>query len=477
MNAKLLTNNRRTKLLKENAVLVDIETTGGNATYDRITEVAIITLNSGKLVSEWSTLINPLTRIPEHIQNLTGISNEMVRDLPSFQDVYKDIFERLSDCIFIAHNARFDYGFLKNEFKRCDQQFRAPVLCTVKLSRNLFPQRKRHNLDSIMQHHQITCSARHRALGDARVLLEFIKTLYITLPPSEVDQVIAKLLKRSSLPSGLCEEDIDPLPESPGVYLFYDRKRIPIYVGKSINIRDRVLSHFSGDHRSTTDMKISQNIASIKHVKTAGELGALLEEARLIKKLLPIYNRRLRRYDSLSTIYLDDSDFESNPKIITTDNLNSERIENYYGLFKSKKKAKDMIQSLAREHQLCLKNLGLEKGEGACFGYQINRCKGVCIGKESSLQHRIRLMKALQPMKNKVWPFQGRIGIREKSFMGSRVDIHLFENWCYLGTVHSESGLAQLRLFENEEFMFDLDTYKILVRYFKDHKNLDILVI
>ena len=462
-------------MLRENAVFVDIETTGGNATYDRITEIAIITLKSGKPVSEWSSLINPLTPIPSHIQNLTGITDEMVSDLPTFYDIYKEVYIRLSDSIFIAHNARFDYGFLKNEFKRCEQKFRLPVLCTVKLSRNLFPEYKRHNLDSIMQRHKITCSARHRALGDARVLLEFMKSLYKTLPSNQVDEVITKILKRPSLPQGLCEDDIDTLPEGPGVYLFYDKKHVPLYVGKSVNIRDRVLSHFSGDHRSSSDMKICQNIALIKHIKTAGELGALIEEARLIKKLLPIYNRRLRRYDSLSTIQLDDSDIESKPQIISSSNLDPVSMDSYYGLFKTKRKARDMLENLAREHLLCLKALGLEKGTGACFGYQLKHCKGTCIGKESALQHRIRFIEAISPLKNQVWPYEGRIGIREKSFLGKRVDIHLFENWCFLGTVHNESELDQLRLFENEELMFDLDTYKILIRYLKNNKNVDII--
>ncbi len=462
-------------MLRENAVFVDIETTGGNATFDRITEIGIITLRSGELVSEWSSLINPLTSIPAHIQNLTGITDEMVSDLPTFNDIYKEIYNRLADSIFIAHNARFDYGFLKNEFRRCEQKFRLPVLCTVKLSRNLFPKYKRHNLDSIMQRHQISCSMRHRALGDARVLLEFMQSLYKTLPSNQVDEVITKLLKRSSLPIGLCEDDIDSLPESPGVYIFYDSKHIPLYVGKSINIRDRVLSHFAGDHSSSTDMKICQNIVSIKHIRTAGELGALLKEARLIKKLLPAYNRRLRRYDSLSTIQLDNSDIESKPLIVTSSNLDPVNMENYYGLFKTKRKARDMLETIAREHFLCLKTLGLEKGKGACFGYQLKYCKGACIGKESILQHRIRFIEAISPLKNQAWPYEGRIGIRESSFSGKHIDIHLFENWCYLGTVHNESELNQLRLFENEEPMFDLDTYKILIRYFKNHKNIDIL--
>ena len=205
--------------------------------------------------------------------------------LDTYWPQFEGLLERLEGCVFVAHNARFDYGFLKNEFKRCDKTFRAPVLCTVKLSRNLFPQHRRHNLDSIMNRHGLQCSARHRAMGDAKVLFDFMKILYDTLEPEQVDEVIKKLLKRPSLPTGISEEEIDLLPDSPGVYLFYDKRGTPIYIGKGKNIRSRVLSHFSGDYRAAKEMKISQNLASIDHIKTAGELGALLEEAKLIKKL------------------------------------------------------------------------------------------------------------------------------------------------------------------------------------------------
>ena len=462
-------------MFDRDTVFVGIETTGGNANRDRITEIAIITMRKGKLVSEWSTLVNPLTYIPDHIQNLTGISDEMVRDVPSFVEIYKDIYERLSDCVFVAHNARFDYGFLKNEFKRCSKTFRAPVLCTVKLSRNLFPEHKYHNLDSVMRRHGLTCSARHRAMGDARVLFDFMKTLYSTLNPHEVDQVIQRLLKRPSLPSGISEDDVDQLPESAGVYLFYDKKGAPLYVGKSVNIRSRVLSHFSGDHRTTKDMKICQTIAAIDYKQTAGELGALILEASLIKKLLPIYNHRLRRYESLTTIsWNPDSDF-SKPNIVTADTLDPSSISNHFGLFKTKKKAKDVLRTLTKEHQLCEKQMGLESGKGACFAYQLNHCKGVCVGEESYMQHKIRMLNALQPLKNKVWPFDGRIGIKEKSFNDNWTDIHIFENWCYLGTAHDEDQLKQLRLFEKEEIMFDLDTYKILIRYLKNNPNSEIV--
>lgn len=462
-------------MFQKNTVFVDIETTGGNATRDRITELAIITMKNGELVSEWSSLINPQNFIPASIQSLTGIRNEMVIDQPTFEEIKNDIYDRLHGNVFIAHNARFDYGFIKNEFSRCGVTFRTPVLCTVKLSRRLFPQHKRHNLDSIMQRHNLRCSARHRAMGDARVLYEFMQVLYNTLQSKHVDEVIHDLLKRPSLPKEIDENDIDILPEGPGVYIFNDQKGVPLYIGKSKSIRERVLSHFASDYRSSKEMNIVQNIASISHIETAGELGALLKESRMIKSQLPIYNRRLRKHDSLYTIQWDALDEKSKPTIINDDGLRAEEIQNHFGLFKSRKAAKDSLTRLAKEHQLCAKHLALEKGTGPCFAYQLKQCRGTCVGKESLLQHKIRLLQALQPLKNKTWPFNGRIGIKEKSAHSKWTDIHLFENWCYLGTANDEEKLQQLSLFDGENSMFDIDTYKILLRYLRDSKKVEIV--
>ncbi len=236
-----------------------------------------------------------------------------------------------------------------------------------------------------------------------------------------------------------------------------------------------MLSHFASDYRSGKEMNITQNMSSISHIQTAGELGALLQEARMIKNYLPIYNRRLRRYDSLYTIEWKPCDEKAYPKIVSDDQLEAEDIQHHFGLFKSKKAAKDTLRRLAKEHQLCSKSLGLEKTSGPCFAYQLKQCRGACVGKESSLQHQIRAMLALQPLKNKTWPFNGCIGIREKSFHAKWTDIHIFENWCYLGTANNEAKLHQLSLFDGEQKMFDLDTYKILLRYLRDQKHLDIV--
>ena len=231
---------------------VDLETTGATATADRITEIGMVLVDESG-VSEWSSLVNPGTPIPAFITGLTGIDDAMVADAPAFAELAGDIMERLAGRLFIAHNARFDYGFLKNEFKRVGHDFRATVLCTVKLSRRMFPQHPRHNLDSLIARHGLVVGDRHRALGDARLIHQFWQRLYAELPGEQVDAAIATVMARPSLPPNLDPAAIDALPEGPGVYLFYGENSLPLYVGKSTGIRKRVLSHFAADH--ATDLK------------------------------------------------------------------------------------------------------------------------------------------------------------------------------------------------------------------------------
>ena len=153
--------------LPQDLVFVDLETTGGNAAYHRITEVGIVRMHDGVVIEEWNSLVNPECPIPAYIAAFTGITDEMVANAPRFADIASLMLEKLRGPVFVAHNARFDYSFLRTEFRRLDMNFSAPVLCTVKLSRRLFPQFPRHSLDAVMERHRLTCTARHRALGDA----------------------------------------------------------------------------------------------------------------------------------------------------------------------------------------------------------------------------------------------------------------------------------------------------------------------
>lgn len=451
-------------MLDQHLVFVDLETTGATATHDRITEIGIIEVNHGRVISEWSTLVNPQMSIPPAIQALTGINNRMVADAPVFEDVQHEVLRRLEGKLFVAHNARFDYGFLKNEFRRCGVTFTANVLCTVKLSRKLYPEHPRHNLDTLLERHELDCEARHRALGDAKVLWLLAQKWTVERGAEAVRTAVEKLIKTQTVPAGLPDLAFDTIPQAPGVYFFYGDNDVALYVGKSINMRSRVMAHFSGDHRVNKDMQIARQIRRIDWQQTAGELGALLLESRLVKQLLPVHNRQLRRNSQLCAWHWRDTDISRAPQLATAGDIDPARFGELYGLFRSRATAIEALRDIAATHGLCNILLGLEKRGGACFAHQIKRCRGACVGLESPAQHALRLKEALGSLRTLPWPFNGRIGIREVTPGNENADLHVLDRWCYLGTVRSESELHDLADTRTAP-VFDVDTYKILKRF------------
>ncbi len=439
---------------------VDLETTGGSATKDRITEVGVVWVE-GYLVEEWSQLIQPQIRIPPYIEQMTGIRNDMVENAPLFADIAEFLLEKLAGCLVIAHNARFDVGFLKNEFKRSGLSFRPSVLCTVKLSRRLFPEFSKHNLDSLIERYQLQADSRHRALADARAVYQFWQVLQNRCDVSLLSKTIKTLTQHASLPLHLDESLMDELPKKAGVYLFYGENELPLYIGKSVNIRQRVLSHFSADYRHNKEMNLSQQTRRVDWIETGGELGALLTESRLIKETMPIYNQRLRRKSGLCAWLFDLNQHQAPLRLVWANELDFGRQPDLYGLYHSQKDAQKSLRNLAEQHQFCLKVLGLEKqmGEKPCFAYQLKRCKGVCAGQETPEQHNLRLMMAMSQLKLSSWPFKGPVGIRENQ------DLHIIDHWCYLGTATTDEQIRDV--LQSGQPVFDKDTYLTLKKALK----------
>jgi DNA polymerase-3 subunit epsilon len=444
---------------------VDLETTGTHATYDRITEVGIVTLTDG-VVEEWSSLVDPGCRIPPAIESLTGITSEMVAGAPEFAQLADEVLARLAGRLFIAHNARFDYGFLKAAFARLGLRFQPKVLCTARLSRRLSPGHQRHNLDALIGRYGIDCAARHRALGDARVLVTLLARLRAETAPEALEAAIAHQLKKPSLPPQLAPDALDALPEAPGVYLFHDAAGAPLYVGKSVNIRNRVASHFSADLREHKEMQLARQVSAISFEVCAGELSALLRESRLIKELAPVYNRRLRHAPDLHTLHWDGV---APPEPQALDPALPPDPGALYGVFRTRREAKNALVELADEHGLCRKRLGMEGGTAAdgrpCFARQLGRCKGVCMGLESPAQHDLRLATALVALRLRAWPFAGRIGLREGD--EANAEVHVFDRWRYVATARGAEALAAAWCAPAGGF--DLDTYKILLRQLDLH--------
>lgn len=442
---------------------LDLETTGGNASYDRITEVGMRFWRNGEVIGEYQTLVNPETRISAFIESLTGISNAMVVDAPVFAEIADTLREKLDGTIFVAHNARFDYSFVKSEFRRMGQAFSAPVLCTVKLSRYLYPEFRRHNMDALIARHELAQVQRHRAMGDVSAMFEFFRHAMADKGQARFDEALRFLLKRPSVPSHLPADILSDLPRCPGVYRFYGENDVLLYVGKSTNIQQRVASHFSGDHNTNKGVRISESLRRVDWTETAGELGALLLELKQIKGLSPLFNRRSRAAKTLASIELT-ANRAGYLQARLVREIEPHRLGDYYGLFRSKRDAERALSGIAQKNDLCNKLLGLEpEREGPCFQRTLGRCKGACEGGEDVVRYNLRAQIGFHGLRLKTWPWQGPVGVVERDQHTGRTDILVIYNWLHITTVHHEDELHDMSV-RSARVTFDLDSYKLVVK-------------
>jgi len=447
-------------------VLLDLETTGGNPVHDRITEIAAVRVEQGIEVARWSTLVNPGVHVSPFIERLTGISNAMVASAPRFAEIAPELLALLDGAVLVAHNVRFDHGFLLNELSRIDVALRVKTLCTVRLSRLLYPQFKSHGLDAIMQRHGLSSAARHRAMGDVEVMQGWLRLAQTELGADRVAAQAQSLLQGSAALPPQLDTKVADIPDAPGVYLFFGDSALPLYIGKSVKLRSRVMSHFQAAGRNAREMRIAQEIRRIEWIETAGELGALLLEARLVKARQPVYNRQLRREGDLCAWRLD-ANPDSRPllTLVRGSELAPDQLGALYGPYRSRSQAQSQLRELAEAQGLCLQALGLESGKGRCFGHQIGQCKGVCCGQEAPERHHLRLQLALAGSKLQAWPFAGKVGLREHNARTGRTDIHLFDQWCHLATVNSDEELHEALHSRTEPLAFNLDSYRLALKH------------
>ena len=448
--------------------IVDLETTGTSPVYGRIIEIGILRVEQGVVVRTFESLVNPGCFIHPTIEHLTGISNEDVVLAPPFDEISSEVAAMLDGAVFVAHNARFDYGFLKNEFRRLGISWNAKCLCTMKLSRKLFPEQTHHDLGSIIQRVGISCDHRHRAMGDARAVYDFLVALAGGERREHLTQAMNAILKNNRLPTGLDKSIVDDLPESPGVYLFFGRERELLYVGKSKNIKGRVLGHFSGDDRSAKEMEMCHQVHAVEARATAGTLGASLLESRLIKELRPIYNRVSRERRNLIVARRHVTrDGYLRIALEEIDRIEAKSHASVMGIFKSMKQAKEFLTEKAKSHRLCYRLLGLEHGKSYCFGYHVKQCTGACMGDEPSVSYNGRVEEAFRERSIRAWPFEGTIVIEEKG--AGLGEVFFVDQWCLVGSYrYADDGSARHL---NGDHRFDYDSYKILLRYITDRGN------
>ena len=450
--------------------IIDVETTGLSALHDRIIEIGVLRIEDGKEVARFESLINPERHVSEHITGITGITPEVLENAPTFEKIAHELYELLEGCIFVAHNARFDYGFIRSEFKRIGINYTAKQLCTVKLSRQLFPENAEHNLDALIQRFNIICAIRHRALSDAEVVWEFLRRTRKYHSEEKVQEAMGGILKRTIVPPHLPPEVLTNLPETPGVYIFYGEEGVVLYVGKSINIKNRVLSHLTSSLSSTIEMRIFNQMNDIQTISTTGELGALLLESELVKNLMPLYNRRLRKTKKLVVLKKKIHPTGYNGVISGYyETITHHDLVNFLGIFRSERQSQEFLTHLVKDYTLCPKLLGLEKTQGACFQYQLGKCLGACIGKEPVVSYNARFEDAFELTKIRTWPYTGAIAYEDRDVSGEHGELFIIQNWCLLGAVKFEGEMIER--FLKGSTAFDYESYKILVSFLLDKKH------
>ena len=374
--------------------VVDIETTGGSPTTEKITEIAIYVFDGKKITDEFVTLVNPEKTIPYFITSLTGISNEMVTDAPKFYEIAKKIIDITEDKILVAHNASFDYKFIKSEFRSLGYEYTRENMCTLRLSRKLMPGHKSYSLGKLCDNLGIEIENRHRAAGDALATVKLLGLLLDHTKETGQEDIVQSSVSANlkNLHPGLSEVTLAALPEETGVYYFLNDQKQVIYIGKSKNIRKRIMSHLS-NNGSRRSIELKESIAAIDFELTGSELIALLVESSEIKRHAPRFNRAQKRKTMQYGLYAekDDKGYYRLAIDKTANRIN----QSPETCFRNKTESKAILSKLIERHWLCQKLCGMYDTDGACFHYEIRQCNGACIGKESADIYNKRVMKAL----------------------------------------------------------------------------------
>ncbi|MFZ1258670.1 MAG: exonuclease domain-containing protein [Candidatus Saccharimonas sp.] len=442
-------------------VFVDIETNGGNGPRGRVIEVAAIKVEGGEIIDTYQSLINPSANIPHWITTLTGIDNGDLAQAPYFDDIAVQLYEFMDGCVFAAHNVLFDYSFLKREFKACDIAFSPKLFCTVKMSRALWPEHQGHSLEKVIARHNLVAHKRHRAYDDALAILHYTQLTLRKKGEQALRANMAAQLKTKHLPPQVDQSLIASLPETPGIYIFENNEGLPLYVGKSVNIRARVRSHFTNATSIAREMRLSLQSHNVTYITTETELEALLLESAKVKELQPVFNRKLRRKKTQHILVKSISDQGYVTIRSSSQDLSAYHdLRDVYGVYTTKTHAKNALESIARTYQLCPKLLGLEKPAGYCFRYQLGLCKGACGGKEQPDHYNGRVEFALERTKIETWPYASAVKVpisRHRSIV--------IDQWIPTYIIDHETDTA-ITL----DHAFDLDTYKILRSFMRQHK-------
>lgn len=457
--------------------IIDIETTGGSASRSKITEIAIVLHDGQKVLDTYETLINPEAPIPYNITRLTGISQEMVKDAPKFYEVAKKIVEMTEGAIFVAHNVRFDYSFVVEEFRNLGFTYTRKQLCTVRLARKAFPGLRSYSLENLIKHFGIKVKDRHRAMADTMATVElFEKIMGIDQSDEEVKEMVNLGMKEALLPKNLSLEKIHALPESCGVYYFHDVFGDVVYVGKSINIKKRVAQHFS--KKSDKASKLQKYVHDITFELTGSELIALLFESYEIKRIRPFINRAQRMRDFPVVIYSYENEDGYLCLDIEKPTAKRRKVLNVIAEFPSLKRAKGRMINVVRNYALCPIFCGLENSAGPCFDYHLQKCYGGCAGFESAEDYNERVTEAIERIST---IFEEDFFLIDKGRTADENTVVLVEDGEYVGFGYANleeisGGVDELREVI-KSYPSNPEVKKIIMRFLSDNEGKGVRVV
>jgi DNA polymerase-3 subunit epsilon len=371
--------------------IVDIETTGGYAASNDITEIAIIIHNGSEVIDKFETLIRPVRPIPYFIQVLTGISHEMVEGAPKFEEVAGRIHEMIQNRIFIAHNVNFDYSFLKHHLEQAGYELNCPRLCTVRLSKKALPGMRSYSLGNLCRDLNIVIENRHRAGGDANATVKLFEHILQNNGAAHIEQSLKRNSREHCLPINLPKEYIDALPYTPGVYYFHNEKGKVIYVGKAKNLKYRVVSHFTHNGAGRQRQEFLRNIYSISYQVCSTELMAFILENVEIRRLWPVYNNSQKRFTPKFALYCFE---DMNGYLRLAIDKQKTQLQPLY-TFNLLLEGHRLLNRLIKEFSLCPKLCFMQSDFQPCLGKLDHSCSGACEMEEASASYNIRVRKAI----------------------------------------------------------------------------------
>lgn len=371
--------------------IVDIETTGGYAANNDITEVAIVLYDGERVIDRFESLVKPSKPIPYYIQVLTGITPQMVDNAPTFEDLSRKIYDFLQGAVFVAHNVNFDFSFLKHHLSQCGYELHGNKLCSMRLARKVVPGLPSYSLGNLCRELGIEIKNRHRAGGDADATAELMHYLFQRNAQDYIKQFIKRGSKDQSLPPNLPKEQVDNLPYTPGVYYFHDQKGKIIYVGKAKNIKYRVSSHFSHNGSGRQRQDFLRNIYSISCQPCSTELMAFILESVEIKRLWPQFNYSQKRFSAAYGLYLFEDRNGYYRLAIDKKKKNIQPLYSFNWLTEGHRLMSDLISRFS----LCTKLCFIQTDEDDCVGIVAGTCKGACEHEESAAEYNKRVKEAL----------------------------------------------------------------------------------